>query len=133
MHCQLQGLSTGPVIELKKGWDLFSSGLFFWLLRLTLDGRVWLLFVEPPRTTFSIARNPKLRSTEQPEGFEPCEFETLQGNLFGLMCALLALGQWAAGNDCVYEQPASGYMKHTFWWELMLAAGFSFFMSLFCL
>ena len=77
MHCEKQGLSTGPVIELKKGWDLFASGLLFWLLRLALDGRVWLLFLELPCTTFSIARNPKLRSNTQPEGFEPMEFETL--------------------------------------------------------
>ena len=132
IHCQRRGFCTGPVIELKKGWDQFASGLFFWLLRLCLDGRVWLLFVEPPCTTFSIARNPKLRSKSQPEGFEPCEPEAMQGNLVGILCALLALAQWAVGNYCVYGQPASGYMKDTFWWAMMLQLGFSSIISSFC-
>ena len=32
--CNRMGLVTGPVIELKRGWDLFEKGLFLWLFRL---------------------------------------------------------------------------------------------------
>ena len=60
--CNRLGLVTGPVIELKQGWDLFEEGLFLWLFCLALAGRIWLLILEPPCTTFSIARCPKLRS-----------------------------------------------------------------------
>ena len=105
------GLSVGAVSELKRGWDMFEDGLFHWLLRLALAGRIWLLVLEPPCTTFSIARSPKLRSSSEAEGFEPIEYETLQGNLFFMMCTLLALAQYAAGNDCLFEQPATGFSK----------------------
>ena len=37
--CNRMGLVTGPVIELKQGWDLFEEGLFLWLFRLALAGR----------------------------------------------------------------------------------------------
>ena len=76
------GLRTGPVLELKKGWDIFEGGLFMWLFRMCLAGRIWLLVFEPPCTTFSIARCPKLRTIAAAEGMDPVEFETIQGNLF---------------------------------------------------
>ena len=122
--CNRMGLVAGPVIEPKRGWDLFENGLFLWLFRLALAGRIWLLVLEPPCTTFSIARCPKLRSSGQAEGFEPIEYETLQGNLFFVMCALLALAQFAAGNDCLFEQPATGFSKCSCWWLHLLAVGF---------
>ena len=103
------GLSVGPVIELKQGWNLSEDGLFMWLFRLALAGRIWLLILEPPCTTCSIARSPKVRSVGQAEGFDPIEFETLQGNLFFMMCTVLALAQYAAGNDCLFEQPFTGF------------------------
>ena len=101
--CSRYGLSVGPVIELKRRWNMFEDGMFHWLFRLALAGRVWLLVLEPPCTTFSIARSPKLRSSSEAEGFEPIEYETLKGNLFSMMCTLLALAQYAIGNDCLFE------------------------------
>ena len=62
------GLRTGPVLEIKKGWDLFAGGVFMWLFRMCLAGRIWLLVLEPPCTTFSIARCPKLRTIAEAEG-----------------------------------------------------------------
>ena len=126
------GLRTGPVLELKKGWDLFEGGLFMWLFRMCLAGRIWLLVLEPPCTTFSIARCPKLRSILEAEGFNGVEFETLQGNLFCIMCTLLALAQWAAGNDALFEQPASGFMQYTSWWLLLRCLGFDALVTPFC-
>ena len=40
--CNRMGLETGPIIEIKRGWDLFEDGLFLWLFRLALAGRMWL-------------------------------------------------------------------------------------------
>ena len=42
------GLRTGPVLEIKKGWDLFAGGVFMWLFRMCMAGRIWLLILEPP-------------------------------------------------------------------------------------
>ena len=120
------------MIELKKGWDLFEGGMFMWLLRMSLCGRIWLLVLEPPCTTFSIARCPKLRSKGEPEGFDPVEYETLQGNIFLVMCTLLAIAQWTAGNDCLYEQPATGFSKFTCWFSLLRYLGFSSLVTPFC-
>ena len=103
-----------------------------WFLRLSLAGRIWLLILEPPCTTLSIARCPKLRSSDQAEGFEPIEFETLQGNLFFMMCTVLALAQYAAGNDCLFEQPFNGFSKYSSWWLLLLQSGFDSFVAPFC-
>ena len=75
---------------------------FLWLLRMALAWRFWLLVLEPPCTTCSLARHPKLRDTLHAEGHNPCEFETLQGNLFGIMCAILGIAQWSAGNDFLF-------------------------------
>ena len=111
---------------------MFEDGLFHWLLRLALAGRIWLLVLEPPCTTFSIARSPKLRSSSEAEGFEPIEYETLQGNLFFMMCTLLALAQYAAGNDCLFEQPATGFSKFSCFWLLLLGAGFDSLVTPFC-
>ena len=126
------GLRTGPVLEIKKGWDLFAGGVFMWLFRMCLAGRIWLLILEPPCTTFSIARCPKLRTIAEAEGKDPVEFETLQGNLFCIMSTLLALAQWAAGNDALFEQPASGFMKFSCWWLLLRFMGFDAMVTPFC-
>ena len=92
MHCQRRGLCTGPVIELKKGWDLFAPGF---PLVITLDtGRPDLVLVPGAALHHFLDRSePEPRSKLLPEGFEPCEFETLQGNLFGVMCGILAIAQ----------------------------------------
>ena len=130
--CSRYGLPVGPVIELKRGWNMFEDGMFHWFFRLALAGRIWLLMLEPPCTTFSIARSPKLRSSSEAEGFEPIEYETLQGNLFFMMCTLLALAQYAAGNDCLFEQPATGFSKFSCFWLLLLGAGFDSLVTPFC-
>ena len=48
------------------------------------------------------------------------------------MCGILAIAQWAVGNGCVFEQPASVYTKDTLWWDLILFLGFSSFVTPFC-
>ena len=60
------------------------------------------------------------------------EFETLQGNLFCIMSTLLALAQWSAGNDALFEQPASGFMKVSCWWLLLRFLGFDAMVTPFC-
>ena len=99
---------------------------------MTLAGRIWLLILEPPCTTLSIARCLKLRFSDQAEGFEPIEFETLQGHLFFMMCTVLALAQYAAGSGCLFEQPFTGFSKYSCWWLLLLQSGFDSLANPFC-
>ena len=50
--CVARGIHCGPVIEIKLGWNIFENGLFEWLMRLSLSGRVWIFVLEPPCTSF---------------------------------------------------------------------------------
>ena len=78
------------MIELKCGWDLFKPGLFEWLVALALAGRVWLMTLEPPCTTFSLARKPGLRDMDQAEGYDAADLLTNAGNVIGIMCVCFA-------------------------------------------
>ena len=53
------------------------------------------MVLEPPCATFSLARRPALRNSDQPEGFNAEDFKTNEGNYFGLACCILCLSQWA--------------------------------------
>ena len=121
--CRKKGVYCGPVIEIQDGWDLLDPNLFLWLLRLSLAGRVWLMVLEPPCTTFSLARRPALRNSHEPEGFDAEVFKTNEGNNFGLICCMLCIAQWTSGNEYLMEQPAYGHMRFTFWWLLVLHLG----------
>ena len=81
-----------------------------------MKSRVWLMVREPPCTTFSVARRPALRNADKPEAFNVEDFKTNEGNLFGLACYILALAQWARGNELLMEQPAYGHMRFTYRW-----------------
>ena len=114
--CRKASIYCGPVIELADGFDLLSGSLFFLLLRLCLAGRVWLAVLEPPCTTFSLARKPGLRDSNTPEGYDVCEAKTHAGNLMGLLCCILCLCQWSTDNEFLFEQPAYGHMRFSFFW-----------------
>ena len=98
--CGKRNIRCGPVIEIKNGLDFLDEALFIWLIRLSLSGRIWLAVLEPPCTTFSLARHPALRTSYFPEN----------GNTFALLCLLLALTQWAGGNEFLTEQ--LGFWAH---------------------
>ena len=121
--CGRRNVSCGPVIEIKKGMDFLDESLFNWLIRLSLAGRIWVAILEPPCTTFSLARHPTLRDSSAPEGHDPSERKTHDGNLFAVLCLVLALSQWAVGNEFLIEQPGFGHMRFTVWWELLLFLG----------
>ena len=94
MECRKAGVFCGPVIEIADGFDLLCGDLFMLLMRLCLAGRVWLAVLEPPCTTFSLARKPGLRDSRSPEGYNVGEPKTHAGNLLGLLCCILCLCQW---------------------------------------
>ena len=118
-HCSNRGISCGPIIEIQRGWNLLEDGLFDWLLRLSLAGRVWLTVLEPPCTSFSLARKPGVRDMDFPEGYYPEDETTLLGTILGMLCMVLALAQASVGNEFLFEQPGYGHIRCTFYWQWM--------------
>ena len=110
------GLCVGPPIEKKDGWDLSDPALFELLLRLSAAGRVGLFWLGPPCTTYSLARAPRLRSVEEPWGFDVLEPETASGNLHMHQSLALFLTQSLAGNEAILETPWGAYSRKLPWW-----------------
>ena len=116
-------LFVGPVIEIRLGFDVESKRVFDWVLGMCLGKRIWCLMWEPPCTTFSIARSPKLRTIDQPEGKDPLEFFTAVGNLHLYSSLGLELAQMLAGHYHIGEQPKTAYSRRLGPWRALIAAG----------
>ena len=72
------GVIVGPVIDLSvsKHFDMRSLIVIEWAIWMIQEGRIGSFSVEPPCTTFSIARHPALRTVAQPRGIKPLEKQT---------------------------------------------------------
>ncbi|CAK0897043.1 unnamed protein product, partial [Prorocentrum cordatum] len=89
------GLRVGPRIDPKTHplWDLRSVRIVEWILFLIINGWVANVHCAPPCATFSLARQPRLRSRAQPLGLDPTDPTTRLGTVL-LYRVLLIL--WAA-------------------------------------
>ncbi len=117
-----RGLRT-LVIELKLGHDMEDPHVYFWIAELSIAKRIKLLVWEPPCTTYSIARNPKLRSMFEAWGFKLLDFETAVGNFHCLISVFLAYLQMCAGHWHVGEQPWSAFTKYNTAFLMLFALG----------
>ena len=113
------GCSVLPPLELKKGFDLRDQKLFWGVLSFVRAGKVRFVWWAPPCTTFSLARCPKLRSLFEAWGFDLLNLQVVLGNLHALQCFLVAWAQLMVGHWFAGEQPAYGFMRATFIWELL--------------
>ena len=112
-----RGFVVGPAIEMKSGWDLFDQSLFYLLLGLCLAGRIGMLWLSPPCRSFSVARHPRLRSTESPLGLELLDSEVVEGNLLLHSALALFLAQLSVGSVAVVSTPWSAYARKVPWWQ----------------
>ncbi|CAK0893022.1 unnamed protein product [Prorocentrum cordatum] len=89
------GLRVGPRIDPKMHpmWDLRSTRIVEWVLFLIMNEWVAYVHCAPPCTTFSVARQPRLRSRTQPLGLAAANEAAQLGNVL-LFRVLLIL--WAA-------------------------------------
>ena len=80
-HVAMLGFSVGPPIELSYSEELDMKQLHVleWILHLIQNHYVKAFMIEPPCTTFSIMRNPPLRSASSPFGFDPYDPQTRDG------------------------------------------------------
>ena len=111
-----EGFVVGPPIEVKDGWDMVQPELLQLLLRLTLAGRISVLWLGPPCTTCSLARHPRLRSSEQPWGFDLTCPEVIDGNLHMYRSLALFLTQSLGGGVALVETPWGAYSRKLSWW-----------------
>ena len=117
------GYVVGPPIELQRGWDVLESDLLHFLVGMCMSRRIAILWLGPPRTTFSLARSPKLRSSTQPLGFDPLHLDTLLENLFMHLSLILWLVQFWVGNMAMLETPWGAFTRHLPWWKFCLNQG----------
>lgn len=76
----IKGFVVGPPIDCKHGWNMKNKALFYWLLGMCLSGRIGILWLGPPPTSFTCVRKPRLRSQATPLGFDVLNWDTLLGN-----------------------------------------------------
>lgn len=100
-----------PPLDLKKGWSFMDPQAFVGLMSFIKARKVKFLWWAPPRTTFSLARTPKVRSLDDPWGFDVLTERVVEGNLHVCQCILLAGVQMAVGNFMTGETPARGCLK----------------------
>ena len=115
------GVSTGPPIDLSYSseYDVSRVWVLNWLSHLVKERRVKCFAVEPPCTTFSIMRRPRLRSSIFPFGFKPHDGVTQIGNVLAFRSGQL---MYLAHRNAVvglWETPFSSYMRHLRCWKVV--------------
>ena len=113
------GVSVGPPVELSlsEEFDVSNWWVLRWLAHLICNRLVKCFAIEPPCTTFSIMRRPRLRSRFCPLGFQVDDPHTANGNMLacraGQTCFLAARYKVTA----LWETPFSSYMRHLPAWK----------------
>ncbi len=112
-------ISVGPPIDLSYSihYDLEAEFVMQWISHLLCNGYLEGIMVEPPCTTFSIMRRPRLRSREVPYGFRPMHRQTRLGTTLGkrgFQSLHYAANEGAAG---VLETPFSSSLRHLPGWS----------------
>ena len=114
-----EGLRVGPRIEicLHRLFDLGELRILEWVLFLVQHDRVWYTHTAAPCRLFSIARHPRCRSHEIPEGFDRSDHDVKRSNLIFLrsLAVLFAILVSSCRHGS-HEHPASAY---SWWWHLV--------------
>ena len=120
-YLEQHGINCGPPLDLSLSseFDVAQVHVISWLTFLVSSKKLRAFVLEPPCTTFSIMRRPRLRSKEKPLGFRPREEKTLTGNT--LSCRGGQLLHVGARHDAfgLLETPYSSYMKHMPFWKAL--------------
>ena len=109
------GFLVGPPLERRDGWDLANLELFELLLRLCRSGRISVLWMGPPCTTFSLTR-----------GFDMLLDQVISGNLHMYQSLALFLAQAQTGQEALLETPWGAYSRKLPWWRFLADCCFEF-------
>ena len=115
----LLGVSVGVPIDLSYSpeLDLRLQHVMRWLSFLVKERRIKCFAIEPPCTTFSIMRRPRLRSQQVPLGFDPSNPKTSLGNLLARRSGQVMYIASEADVVGLWEILFSSYMKHLPAWK----------------
>eukprot|EP00435_Cladocopium_sp_Y103_P036173 s3587_g9.t1 len=113
------GYVVGPPLDIgiSSEYNLAFPHVMQWLTYLLSAKKLKSVMVSPPCTTFSIMRRPRLRSAEQPYGFQPREEKTQTGNLLGQRGAQVLTVAAVNGAAGTMETTYSSYLKHLPGWK----------------
>lgn len=113
------GFICGPPIELSlsEEFNLQYSHVQRWITYLLSSGRLKAVAAEPPCTTFSIMRRPRLRSRLCPYGFSVIDEKTAVGNALAHRAFQLLAVADRFDAVAVMENPFSSYMRHLPSWQ----------------
>ena len=113
------GLICGPPIELSlsEEFNLQYSHVQRWITFLLSSGRLKAVAAEPPCTTFSIMRRPRLRSRLCPFGMNVSDEKTAVGNALAHRAFQLLAVADRYDAVAVMENPFSSYMRHLPSWQ----------------
>ena len=116
-----KGILCGPPLDLSLSpeYDVSLPHVIGWLTFMVSEKRLRGFMVEPPCTTYSIMRRPRLRSKQKPLGFRPCEEKTRVGNVLSSRGGQLMHVGARHGAVGLLETPFSSYMKHMPFWKIL--------------
>ena len=118
-----RGMVVAPPIDLKQGQEMMNSGLFYLILSLSLAGRIAVIWLAPPCSTFSSARHPQLRDSHDPLGYDLLNIDVVLGNLHMHLALVLWLSQQFRGRLALLQTPWGALSRHLPWWKHMLSLG----------
>lgn len=115
------GVVCGPALDLSlsEEFDLRFAHAISWLTFMVTNKRLRAYALEPPCTTFSIMRRPRLRSRQRPLGFKPRESKTELGNILANRSGQLMYIGARHNAIGLLETPYSSYMKHMPFWRTL--------------
>ena len=117
------GITCGPPLDLdiSPEYDMKGCRVIEWLTSLVARKQLLAFFLGPPCTTFSVMRRPRLRSRQQPYGFDPSQVQTDMGNCLALRSMQLMWVGAQNESSGITETPYSSYMKHLPPWQSLKA------------
>ena len=112
---------VGPPLDISisEEYNLEKHYVVSWLVFMLTEKRLLGFFLGPPCTTFSIMRRPRLRSKQQPFGFEPEDNQTHLGNVLAHRSGQITYVGHTSGAAGLLETPYSSYMKHLPFWNIL--------------
>lgn len=121
-QCLLEwGYVVGPLLDISisEEYNLEKHYVVSWLVFMLTEKRLLGFFLGPPCTTFSIMRRPRLRSKQQPFGFELEDNQTHLGNVLAHRSGQITYVGHRSGAAGLLETPYSSYMKHLPFWNIL--------------
>ena len=105
------GVPVGPAIELSlsEEFNVLNEWVLRWISHLVCQRLIKSFAIEPPCTTFSIMRRPRLRSRERPLGFNARDPTTANGNF---TFSHVALGNFAIWQENIELWPCGRRLFH---------------------